>query len=164
MAATINDVHVVDFILESVEDPQRAVNTATDEGWTPAHFAGFLNNFDSLNLLLEAGADLSKQSNVGMSVVDEIIRVDNADLFECIFPIVKNMKRDLSKVSDIFCGDTILLIRMGVLGLYTWQQVNKIKLRLALNASKYCLRKPRNRLIRFAIKLIKHHPSISQYW
>ena len=99
MAATINDVHVVDFILNSVEDPNRAVNIATNEGWTPSHFAGFLNNFDSLNLLLEHGSDLGKESNVGMSVVDEIIRVDNADLFECIFPHVKNMKRDTSKVS-----------------------------------------------------------------
>ena len=99
MAATINDVHVVDFILNSVEDPKRAVNIATNEGWTPSHFAGFLNNFDSLNLLLEHGSDLGKESNVGMSVVDEIIRVDNADLFECIFPHVKNMKRDTSKVS-----------------------------------------------------------------
>jgi ankyrin repeat protein len=97
MAATINDVHVVDFILNSVEDPNRAVNIATNEGWTPSHFAGFLNNFDSLNLLLEHGSDLGKESNVGMSVVDEIIRVDNADLFECIFPHVKNMKRDTSK-------------------------------------------------------------------
>ena len=100
MAATINDVHVVDFILNSVEDPNRAVNIATNEGWTPCHFAGFLNNFDSLNLLLEHGGDLGKESNVGMSVVDEIIRVDNADLFECIFPHVKNMKRDTSKVSS----------------------------------------------------------------
>ena len=99
MAATINDVHVVDFILNNVEDPNRAVNMATNEGWTASHFAGFLNNFDSLNLLLEHGGDLGKESNVGMSVVDEIIRVDNAELFECIFPHVKNMKRDTSKVS-----------------------------------------------------------------
>ena len=51
MAATINDVHVVDFILNSVEDPNRAVNVATNEGWTPSHFAGFLNNFDSQQAL-----------------------------------------------------------------------------------------------------------------
>ena len=58
MAESINDVHVVDYIINYVEEPKRVVNVANDEGWTPSHFAGFLNNFDSLNLLLEAGADL----------------------------------------------------------------------------------------------------------
>ena len=128
MAATINDVHVVDFILNSVEDPNRAVNIATNEGWTPSHFAGFLNNFDSLNLLLEHGSDLGKESNVGMSVVDEIIRVDNADLFECIFPHVKNMKRDTSKVSlSIICMINCLFYRVGVLALFIWQLANRVK-------------------------------------
>ena len=128
MAATINDVHVVDFILNSVEDPKRAVNIATNEGWTPSHFAGFLNNFDSLNLLLEHGSDLGKESNVGMSVVDEIIRVDNADLFECIFPHVKNMKRDTSKVSlSTICMINCLFYRVGVSALFIWQLANRVK-------------------------------------
>ena len=102
MAASINDVHVVDYIINYVEEPKRVVNVANDEGWTPSHFAGFLNNFDSLNLLLEAGADLQKESNVGMSVVDEIVRKDNSDLFECIFPYIKNIKRDMAKVSFLY--------------------------------------------------------------
>ena len=128
MAATINDVHAVDFILNSVEDPNRAVNIATNEGWTPSHFAGFLNNFDSLNLLLEHGSDLGKESNVGMSVVDEIIRVDHADLFECIFPHVKNMKRDTSKVSlSTICMINCLFYRVGVSALFIWQLANRVK-------------------------------------
>ena len=128
MAATINDVHVVDFILNNVEDPNRAVNMATNEGWTASHFAGFLNNFDSLNLLLEHGGDLGKESNVGMSVVDEIIRVDNADLFECIFPHVKNMKRDTSKVSlQTKCIINRLCNRVGVSVLFIWQLANRVK-------------------------------------
>ena len=128
MAATINDVHVVDFILNNVEDPNRAVNMATNEGWTASHFAGFLNNFDSLNLLLEHGGDLGKESNVGMSVVDEIIRVDNADLFECIFPYVKNMKRDTSKVSlSNMCMVEMSFYRVGALALFIWQLANRVK-------------------------------------
>ena len=37
-----------------------------------------------------------------MSVVDEIVRKDNSDLFECIFPYIKNIKRDMAKVSFLY--------------------------------------------------------------
>ena len=56
VAASNNDLHILDFVLSSREV---SVNVANKEGWTAAHLAGFFNNFDSLNLLLEYGADLS---------------------------------------------------------------------------------------------------------
>ena len=99
IAATTNDVHVVDFILDHVDNPSRAVNIKTNEGWTPSHFAGFFNNFDSLNLLLEAGADLSIECDKGLTTFDEIVRNDHKDLFECVFPYAKKIKRDSSVVS-----------------------------------------------------------------
>jgi len=47
--------------------------------------ASFMGNFDSLNLLIENGADLSKRNQQEMSSFDEILRNDNKDLFECVF-------------------------------------------------------------------------------
>ena len=99
IASTINDVHVVDFILQNVDNPTRAVNIKTTEGWTPGHFAGFFNNFDSLNLLLESGADMSIRNSSNMSGFDEIVRNDHKDLLECVWPYAKNTKRDTSIVS-----------------------------------------------------------------
>lgn len=55
-AASNNDVHLLDYILNSVDNPSSIANLANNEGWTASHFAGFLNNFDSLNLLIENGA------------------------------------------------------------------------------------------------------------
>jgi len=52
-AASNNDVHLLDFILSHADSD---ANVENHEGWTPAHFAGFLNNFDALNLLIENGA------------------------------------------------------------------------------------------------------------
>ena len=63
-AASNNDVHLLDYILnESGENSNSVSNLKSKEGWTPAHFAGFLNCFDSLNLLLEHGADMSMQNS-----------------------------------------------------------------------------------------------------
>ena len=56
-AASNNDVHFLDYIIENVG--HEAILQMNNEGWTPAHFASFLNNFDALNLLLENGADCS---------------------------------------------------------------------------------------------------------
>lgn len=62
-AASNNDIHFLDYILTTVDNAQNVANIKTVDGWTPAHYAGFLGNFDSLNLLLEHGADL-KLKNV----------------------------------------------------------------------------------------------------
>ena len=59
------------------------------EGWTPAHLAGALNNFDSLNLLMEHGANIMLKHSHNLSCYEEIVRSDNADLLECIYPFVK---------------------------------------------------------------------------
>ena len=78
-AASNNDVHLLDFIVE--HESFTEANVCNEEGWTPAHMAGFLNNFDALNLLLEHGADLSRPNRSGLSGFDEIVRSDNAELF-----------------------------------------------------------------------------------
>jgi len=60
--------------------------------------ASFLGNFESLSLLLENGADLiGKKHNHKMSPLDEIVRNDNADLLECVYPLFQNAlsKRNL---------------------------------------------------------------------
>ena len=59
-----------------------------------------MGNFDSLNLLYEKGADLAnKKHNHKMSCLDEIVRNDNVDLFECIYPLYTNVlaKRNLNE-------------------------------------------------------------------
>lgn len=78
-AASNNDVHLLDFIVS--HERFTDANVENQEGWTPAHFAGFLNNFDALNLLIENGAELSRRNRNGLSCLDEIIRSDNAELF-----------------------------------------------------------------------------------
>jgi ankyrin repeat protein len=69
------------------------------KGWTPAHLASFLGNFDALNLLIEYGANLHIKHNHGMTCLDEIVRNDNRDLFECVFEHTKEIKRNLKEVS-----------------------------------------------------------------
>jgi ankyrin repeat protein len=50
-----------------------------------------MGNFDSLNLLLDYGADLAnKKHNHKMSCLDEIVRNDNVDLLECVYPLFIN--------------------------------------------------------------------------
>ena len=58
IAAGTNDIHLMDYIIRSLASKKELINRRNNEGWIPAHIAGFLNNFDSLNLLLENGADL----------------------------------------------------------------------------------------------------------
>lgn len=79
----------MDFVLQRAG--AAGVDLQTAEGWTPAHLAGFLGNMDSLNMLVEHGADLvTKRHNHKMSCLDEIVRNDNADLLECVFPLVQS--------------------------------------------------------------------------
>ena len=102
-AASNNDVHLVDYIMsESGLMPESVANLKNHEGWTPAHFAGFLSNFDSLNLLIENGADCSFKNKNGLSTFDEIIRNDHQELLECVWPYAKLVQRDLNEVSSNF--------------------------------------------------------------
>jgi hypothetical protein len=57
-----------------------------------------MGNMDALNLLLEHGADLGKRHNKNLTVVDEILRIDNKALLECIYPIAKTIKRSFKDV------------------------------------------------------------------
>ena len=95
-AASNNDVHLLDYIITSVENPKFVSNLTNNEGWSPAHFAGFLNNFDALNLLIENGAELTAKNKNGLSILDEIVRNDHSDLFECVWQYAKLVKRDLN--------------------------------------------------------------------
>ena len=54
-ASSSNDLKTIEYL---VKECKVSVNSKGQDGWTPAHFSGFMNNFDSLNLLIELGADL----------------------------------------------------------------------------------------------------------
>ena len=100
-AASNNDVRFIDYVLNDLyqNNAQQIVNIENSHGWTPAHFASYLNKFDSLNLLIENGADLARRNGNGFSCFDEVIRQDHASLFECLWPYAKKVKRNLSDVS-----------------------------------------------------------------
>lgn len=92
MAASNNDIHLLDYIFNVCDNPKRAVNLQNDEGWTPAHMAGFLNNFDSLNLLIENGAEFGIKDKANLTFYEEVVRADNAELLECIYPLVEQFQ------------------------------------------------------------------------
>ena len=102
-AASNNDVHLLDYILETVSNPKRVANMQSKDGWSPSHLAGFLSNFDSLNLLIEHGAQLTDKNNNGqfyrfcLTTFDEIIRHDHAELLECVWLHAKVVKRDMNQ-------------------------------------------------------------------
>lgn len=80
IAATNNDVHVLDYLLQT--RPTKNIDFENEEGWTPAHFAAFMNNYDSLNLLIENGANLWHTHQQKMNVFDEIVRSNDEKLLE----------------------------------------------------------------------------------
>ena len=92
MAASNNDIHFMDLIFQFESEP----NIKNNEGWTPAHLASFLNNFDALNLLLENGASLTQRHGMKLTAYEEMVRADNADLLECVYPIVKKHQKERS--------------------------------------------------------------------
>ena len=61
IAAGNNDIHLLDYAIKIKST--KSIDLPNEEGWTPAHFAAFLGNMDSLNLLIEAGCDLSRKHN-----------------------------------------------------------------------------------------------------
>ncbi len=60
--------------------------------------AAFFGNMDSVNLLLENGADLGRNHNHELNGFDEIVRTDNIDMLECVYDIAKKMKRNYQQV------------------------------------------------------------------
>lgn len=103
LAASNNDIHLIDYALKlGDENGVSNIDVPNKEGWTPAHFAGFLDNFDALNLLIENGSDVTKKNNNNLSCYEEMIRNDNKDLLECIFGTVKQDQkmRDISTLGS----------------------------------------------------------------
>jgi len=96
IAAGSNDIHLLDFLLTELgEDAKRHVNIGNNEGWTPMHMACFLNNFDTVNLLLEHGGEMDKTNGVNMTSLHELVKCDNKDLLECVYEHAKSYKRDV---------------------------------------------------------------------
>ena len=65
-ASSFNDVHLLDYVLRvqrETKGSKTAVQSQDSNGMTPAHYAGLLGSFDSMNLLLEHGADLTQSNN-----------------------------------------------------------------------------------------------------
>lgn len=58
MAASQNDIHTLDYCIGL--NKHLTIDVKNEDGWTPAHMAAFLNNFDSMNLLIENGANISE--------------------------------------------------------------------------------------------------------
>ena len=71
LAAANNDCNILDLAISQQEHIN--LDIKTDEGWTPAQHAGFMANFDALNLLLENGADLYSVNKSGLSIFDHIV-------------------------------------------------------------------------------------------
>lgn len=57
-----------------------AVNLGNTDGWTPVHLAAHLNNFDSLNLLIENGGSLLRKNQSGMTPLEVLVSNDHRDL------------------------------------------------------------------------------------
>jgi ankyrin repeat protein len=93
MAASLNDVHSLDYFIRKMPKGS-SVDLESGDGWTPAHLAGFMGNFDSLNLLIENGADPWRRHHHKMTVFDEIIRNDNKDLLSAVYDLSKSKPRD----------------------------------------------------------------------
>lgn len=72
IAATNNNIHILSYLLEN--KPTKSIDIENEEGWTPAHFAAFMNGYDSLNLLIEHGADLWYKHHQNHNVFEEIVR------------------------------------------------------------------------------------------
>ena len=89
IAAANNDVQVLNFLLKKTEQVKGVVNLKSNDGWTAAHLAAIQDCYDSLNLLIERGANLFERHNSQMTVFDEIVRSDNAELLEIVFPNYK---------------------------------------------------------------------------
>ena len=52
--------------------------------------------------MIEHGADLTKRNDAEMNCFDEVIKEDNLDLLECIWPYTRYLKRNKQEVTLSF--------------------------------------------------------------
>ncbi|CAI2374403.1 unnamed protein product [Moneuplotes crassus] len=95
ISATNNNVHILNYLLEN--RPTKSIDIENAEGWTPAHFAAFMNAYDSLNLLIEHGANLWHKHQHNHDVFEEIIRSNDENFLGCVYDIYTSKKRDLTQ-------------------------------------------------------------------
>jgi len=96
IAATQGDVKLLEYAIKN--KTTATIDIPNEEGWTPTHLASFGGSMDCMNLLIENGADLFANHNHNMNSIHEMIRNDNRDLLSCVYPLVKNKKRNLKEV------------------------------------------------------------------
>ena len=87
VAASTNDVQLLDFIVSNCETDRirSVINQKGINGWTPAHLACLMGNFDSVNYLIECGADLYERNDDKVAAIEEIVRSDHIDLLKCVY-------------------------------------------------------------------------------
>ena len=85
VAASGNDVKLLDFIITNSPNQKSVINQKGLQGWTPAHLACLLGNFDSLNYLIEQGADLYLRNDNGIAPIEELVRSDHLELLKCVY-------------------------------------------------------------------------------
>ena len=62
-----------------------------------------------VNFLIEKGADLTAKNDIGLSAIEALVRYDNADLLECIYPNVKEYEQRKNKQLNQSTGNYSLL-------------------------------------------------------
>lgn len=85
------DVKTLGVALKSLE--KRHIDIPSEEGFTAAHLACMRSHMDVLNLLIENGADLVKRNTHGSTCFEELMKQDDFDLLECIYPHYGHLQR-----------------------------------------------------------------------
>ncbi|TNV78094.1 hypothetical protein FGO68_gene14558 [Halteria grandinella] len=85
------DARVLQIALRACE--KRDVDIMCEEGYSAAHLACMRSNMDVLNLLIENGADLVKRNVSDSTCFDELLKQDDLDLLECIYPKYGHLQR-----------------------------------------------------------------------
>jgi ankyrin repeat protein len=97
ISSACGDVRILDYALK-LREGTTSIDSMTEEGFSPAHVACLRSYFDALNLLIEHGADLTKRNGHESTCFDELLKTDNLELFECIYPryghLQKRQKRE----------------------------------------------------------------------
>lgn len=79
-AASNNDIHMLNYLIKL--DMHFTIDMEDGNGWTPAISASYLNNMDSLNLLIENGADLTHSDKSEYNAYEHMVSNDLKDMLE----------------------------------------------------------------------------------